>query len=146
MRLHTLRAPEGSNRNTVRKGRGTATGQGKTAGRGQDGQKSRSGGGVRPGFEGGQMPITRQLPKRGFSNYRYKKEVATVALEKLNNFEAGTVVTVDELKAKGYVKNKFDSVIILSGGELNVAVTVKGVQTSKAANEAIVKAGGKVEE
>ena len=98
MRLHTLKAPEGSNRKPIRKGRGTATGRGKTAGRGQDGQKSRSGGGVRLGFEGGQMPLTRRVPKRGFTNDRFKKEVAAINIEKLNSLKAGTVVTLEELK------------------------------------------------
>jgi len=147
MRLHTLKAPEGSNTKPVRKGRGTATGQGKTAGRGQGGQNSRSGGGVRIGFEGGQMPMTRQLPKRGFSNYRYRKEIATISLDKLNAFENGAVVTVDELKAKGLVKNRFDGVKVLAGTEaLKVAVTLKGIAASKGAAEAIAAAGGKVEE
>ncbi len=146
MRLHELHAPEGSNRKSVRKGRGTATGQGKTAGRGQDGQKSRSGGGVRIGFEGGQMPLTRQLPKRGFSNYRYRKQVATVSLDQLNKFAAGTEVTPELLKAEKIVKNGFDSVKVLGTGEINVAITLKGVQTSSSAANAIVAAGGKVEE
>lgn len=147
MRLHTLRAPLGSNTKPVRKGRGTGSGMGTTAARGMNGQNSRSGGRVRIGFEGGQMPMTRQLPKRGFSNYRYRKEVATVSLEKLNCFENGTVVTVEELKAEGLVKNKFDSVKVLLGkDELKVAVTLKGVAASKGAAEAIVAAGGKVEE
>ena len=147
MRLHDLKAPKGSNTKPVRKGRGTATGQGKTAGRGQGGQNSRSGGGVRIGFEGGQMPMTRQLPKRGFSNYRYRKDIATISLDKLNGFENGSVITVEELKAKGLVKNRFDGVKVLLGNEkLNVAVTLRGIAASKGAAEAIAAAGGKVEE
>ncbi|NLW70185.1 MAG: 50S ribosomal protein L15 [Eubacteriaceae bacterium] len=146
MRLHTLKAPEGSTRKSVRRGRGTASGQGKTAGRGQTGQNSRSGGGVRMGFEGGQMPLTRRVPMRGFSNYHFKKLSAGVALEKLNVFEAGTVVTVEALKAKGIVKNKFDFVKVLCTGEIEKPLTLKGISCSKTAAEKIVSAGGKVEE
>ncbi len=146
MRLHTLKAPAGSNRKPVRKGRGTATGQGKTAGRGQDGQKSRSGGGVRLGFEGGQMPLTRRVPKRGFTNDRFKKEVAAINVDKLNSLKAGTVVTIDELKANNLIKSKYEYAKILSQGELKVALTIKGIALSKAAYDKVIAAGGKVEE
>ena len=146
MKLHNLHAPEGSTRKPVRKGRGTATGQGTTAGRGQKGQNSRSGGGVRMGFEGGQMPLTRRVPMRGFSNYRFKKLVARVDLEKLNVFDNGTVITVDVLRDKGIIKNNFDIVKVLCNGEISKAVTLKGVSVSKAAAEKIAAAGGKVEE
>lgn len=146
MRLHTLKAAPGSNRKPVRKGRGTATGQGKTAGRGQTGQKSRSGGGVRLGFEGGQMPLTRRVPKRGFSNHIFKKEVVGVNLEKLDGFKAGEIVSLETLKEKDIIKNKVEYVKILGGGEINVALTIKGIKVSKSAGEKIIAAGGKVEE
>ncbi|MFA0815803.1 MAG: 50S ribosomal protein L15 [Anaerofustis sp.] len=146
MKLHTLKPAPGSSKDTIRKGRGTATGRGKTAGRGQDGQKSRSGGGVRIGFEGGQMPLTRRLPKRGFSNYRFKTEYAAINVDKLNAFEKGSVVTLEALKEKGIVKNKYNIVKILGEGDLNVAVTVKVDKLSKSAYDKIIAAGGKIEE
>ena len=146
MKLHTLKPAPGSSRDSIRKGRGTATGRGKTAGRGQDGQKSRSGGGVRIGFEGGQMPLTRRVPKRGFSNYKFKLHYAVLNLDKLNAFKKGSVVTVDSLKEQGIIKNKYDMVKILGDGELNVALTVKVDKVSKSAAEKIVAAGGKIEE
>ena len=145
MRLHELKPAEGSTRKTIRKGRGTATGRGKTAGRGQDGQKSRSGGGVRPGFEGGQMPLTRRVPKRGFSNYPFKKELAVVNLDRLNEIEKDSVVTNDLLKELGMVKNKYEYVKVLGNGEITVPLTVKVDKVSKSAKEKIEAAGGKVE-
>src|SRR5690554_3783921 len=105
MKLHDLRPADGSTRKNKRKGRGTASGLGKTAGRGQDGQKSRSGGGVRIGFEGGQMPLSRRLPKRGFTN-NFKKEYAIVALEDLNVFEDGTEITPQLLVESGIIKKE----------------------------------------
>lgn len=146
MKLHTLKPAPGSTRDTIRKGRGTATGRGKTAGRGQTGQNSRSGGGVRPGFEGGQMPLTRRVPKRGFSNYYFKKEYATLNVEKLNVLEEGTVVTLETLKEAKLIKNKYNLVKILGEGDLTVALTVKVDKVSKTAAEKIVAAGGKIEE
>ncbi len=146
MKLHTLKPAPGSSKDTIRKGRGTATGRGKTAGRGQDGQKSRSGGGVRIGFEGGQMPLTRRVPKRGFSNYRFKTEYATINIDKLNVFEKNSVVTLEALKEKRIVKNKYDLVKILGEGDLNVALTVKVDKLSKSAYDKIIAAGGKIEE
>jgi len=145
MRLHDLKAAQGSTRKPIRKGRGTATGRGKTAGRGQDGQKSRSGGGVRIGFEGGQMPLTRRVPKRGFSNYHFKKKFAIVNVERLNEIKEGTVVTNELLKELGMVKNKEENIKILGNGELKVALTVKVDKVSESAKEKIVSAGGKVE-
>ncbi|MEG0662130.1 MAG: 50S ribosomal protein L15, partial [Anaerovoracaceae bacterium] len=103
MKLHELRAAEGSTKNRKRRGRGTATGQGKTGGRGMNGQNSRSGGGVAIGFEGGQMPLYRRIPKRGFTNI-WAKEYAEINVEALNKFDAGTVVTVEVLKEAGLVK------------------------------------------
>ena len=146
MKLHTLKPAPGSSKDTIRKGRGTATGRGKTAGRGQDGQKSRSGGGVRIGFEGGQMPLTRRVPKRGFSNYRFKTEYATINIDKLNVFEKNSVVTLEALKEKRIVKGKYDLVKILGEGDLNVALTVKVDKLSKSAYDKIIAAGGKIEE
>ncbi len=145
LKLHNLSPAPGSKRDPIRKGRGTATGRGKTAGRGQDGQKSRSGGGVRPGFEGGQMPLTRRVPKRGFSNYRFKKEYAVINLDRLEVFEAGSVVTIDSLKEMGIIKNKYEMVKILGEGEINVALTVKVDKVSASAAEKITAAGGKIE-
>lgn len=146
MRLHTLKPAPGSTKDPIRKGRGTGTGRGKTAGRGQDGQKSRSGGGVRPGFEGGQMPLTRRVPKRGFSNYPFKKEYAVVNLDKLSVFDSGSVVTIESLRQKGIIKNKYDLVKILGEGEISTPITVKVDKVSKSAQEKIIAAGGKVEE
>ena len=146
MKLHTLKPAPGASKDTIRKGRGTATGRGKTAGRGQDGQKSRSGGGVRIGFEGGQMPLTRRVPKRGFSNYRFKTEYATINIDKLNVFEKNSVVTLEALKEKRIVKGKYDLVKILGEGDLNVALTVKVDKLSKSAYDKIIAAGGKIEE
>lgn len=144
MKLHELQAPAGATRAPKRKGRGTATGQGKTAGRGTKGQKARSGGGVRLGFEGGQMPLYRRLPKRGFTNI-WGTTYTIVNVEDLNRFEAGTVVTEELLKEAGLVKQMKDGIKILGQGELKVAVTVKADKFSKTAIEKIEAAGGKAE-
>ena len=144
MKLHELRAPEGSTRNPKRKGRGTATGQGKTAGRGMNGQKSRSGGGVRLGFEGGQMPLYRRLPKRGFHN-KWATEYTIVNVSDLNRFEAGTEVTPELLIAEGMVKQVIDGIKILGNGELEKNLTVKANKFTKSAVEKIEAAGGKAE-
>lgn len=146
MKLHTLKPAPGSTRDTIRKGRGTATGQGKTGGRGQDGQKSRSGGGVRIGFEGGQMPLTRRVPKRGFSNYRFKTDYVAINVDKLNAFEKGSIVTRETLIEKGIIKSKYNIIKLLGEGDLNVALTVKVDKFSKSAYDKIVAAGGKIEE
>ncbi|MEG1331049.1 MAG: 50S ribosomal protein L15 [Eubacterium sp.] len=145
MRLHTLRPAEGSKKKTKRKGRGTATGQGKTAGRGQDGQNSRSGGGVRVGFEGGQMPLARRLPKRGFTNARFTKEYAIVNVGELNAFEANTVITPELLLEYGFIRKLKAGVKILGEGDLEKAITVKVNKISKSAEEKILALGGKVE-
>ena len=126
------------------KARGTATGQGKTAGRGMNGQNSRSGGGVRLGFEGGQMPLYRRLPKRGFTNI-WAKEYSIVNVEDLNRFEAGTEVTQNLLEETGMLKQVKDGIKILGQGELKVALTVKADKFSKSAVEKIEAAGGKAE-
>ena len=144
MKLHELNAPSGSTKNRKRRGRGTATGQGKTGGRGMNGQNSRSGGGVRLGFEGGQMPLYRRLPKRGFNN-KWAKEYTTVNVGDLNAFEAGTVVTAELLKEAGLVKKVVDGIKILGDGELEKAMTVKAQKFTKTAAEKINAAGGKAE-
>ena len=144
MKLHELKAPAGSSRNRKRRGRGTATGQGKTGGRGMNGQKSRSGGGVRLGFEGGQMPLYRRIPKRGFTNV-WAKEYAEVNVEMLNAFEAGTVVTEEMLKEAGIISKIKDGVKVLGRGELTTSLTVQAHKVSKSAVEKIESAGGKAE-
>lgn len=145
MKLHELKPAEGAVKSRKRLGRGTATGQGKTAGRGQKGQKSRSGGGVRVGFEGGQMPLYRRLPKRGFTNI-FKKQYTEVNVELLNRFENGTEVTAELLKSTGAVsKIEKDGIKILGQGNLEKAVTVKAAKFTASAQEKIEKAGGKAE-
>ena len=144
MKLHELRAAEGASKKPKRKGRGTATGQGKTAGRGMNGQNSRSGGGTRPGFEGGQMPLYRRIPKRGFTNI-WRKEYTILNVDDLNVFEAGTVVTPELLEEKGIVKQVIDGIKILGEGNLEKNVTVKAHKFSKTAIEKIETAGGKAE-
>ena len=134
MKLHELKPSKGSRKARKRVGRGIAAGQGKTAGRGHKGQKARSGGGVRPGFEGGQNPIYRRLPKRGFKNPT-RKEYAVVNLDTLNRFEEGTVVTPDLLKKTGVVKDLKDGLKVLANGELNAKLTVKAHKLSRSAEE-----------
>lgn len=144
MKLHELRAVPGATKAPKRKGRGTATGQGKTAGRGMNGQKSRSGGGVRPGFEGGQMPLYRRIPKRGFTNI-WATEYTALNVEDLNRFDAGTVVTPELIKEVGMAKQVKDGIKILGNGTLEKNLTVKAHKFSKTAVEKIESAGGKAE-
>lgn len=144
MKLHELKAAGGSTRAPKRKGRGTGTGNGTTAGRGMNGQKSRSGGGVRLGFEGGQMPLYRRLPKRGFTNI-WGTEYTVLNVEALNKFEAGTVVTPEMLKEAGMVKQVKDGIKILGNGKLEKNLTVQAHKFTKTAVEKIESAGGKVE-
>lgn len=144
MKLHELRAAEGSTKNRKRRGRGTATGQGTTGGRGMNGQKSRSGGGVRLGFEGGQMPLYRRIPKRGFTNI-WRTEYTILNVDDLNRFEAGTVITPELLEELGLVKQVKDGIKILGEGTLEKGVTVKAHKFSKTAIEKIESAGGKAE-
>jgi len=144
MQLHELRPAPGSRREAKRRGRGEGSGLGKTAGKGQGGQKSRSGGGVRRGFEGGQMPLVRRLPKRGFNNI-FKKDIVIVNVEDLNVFDAGAEVTPESLKEKGLIKSFGDGVKVLGRGELEKQLTVKVNAFSKSAVEKIEAAGGKVE-
>ena len=144
MKLHELKAAGGSTKNPKRKGRGTGTGNGTTAGRGMIGQKSRSGGGVRLGFEGGQMPLYRRLPKRGFTNI-WGTEYTVLNVDALNGFEAGTVVTPEMLKEAGLVKQVKDGIKILGDGKLEKNLTVQAHKFTKTAVEKIESAGGKVE-
>ena len=144
MKLHELSKPIGSTKNTKRRGRGTATGQGKTGGRGMNGQKSRSGGGVRLGFEGGQMPLYRRIPKRGFTNV-FRKEWTIMNVSDLNCFEDGTEITPEMLAKEGKVKQVKAGVKILGEGNLEKKLTVKANKFSKAAIEKIEAAGGKAE-
>ena len=144
MKLHELKAAEGSRKSRKRRGRGTATGQGTTGGRGMNGQKSRSGGGVRLGFEGGQMPLYRRSPKRGFTNI-WGKDYTAVNVDVLNRFEAGTEVTPQLLAEAGIVKKAKDGIKILGNGTLDKNITVKAHKFSKTAVEKIEAAGGKAE-
>ncbi|MEW6622261.1 MAG: 50S ribosomal protein L15 [Bacillota bacterium] len=144
MRIHDLKPAEGSRKERTRRGRGIGSGLGKTSGRGHGGQKSRSGGGVRPGFEGGQMPLIRRVPKRGFTNI-FKKEIAVVNLDVLNTFEEGTVVTPELLRETGVVKKGKDGIKVLGNGEIEKALTVKANAFSRSAQEKITAAGGTVE-
>jgi large subunit ribosomal protein L15 len=143
MRLHEIYSPE-PKKKPKRVGRGIGSGHGKTSTRGHKGQKSRSGGGVRPGFEGGQMPIYRRLPKRGFTNI-FKKEYATVNVEDLNIFEENTKITPELLVEHKVIKKIGDGVKILGHGEINVKLDVAANAFSKAAKEKIESAGGKAE-
>ena len=144
MKLHELSPAEGSNKKSFRKGRGTGSGNGKTAGKGHKGQNARSGGGVRPGFEGEQLPLYRRLPKRGFHN-RFGKEYAIVNVESLNQFEDGAVVDTAALMAQGLVRAEHDGVKVLGRGEITKKLTVKAAVFSETAQEKIAAAGGKTE-
>jgi large subunit ribosomal protein L15 len=144
MKLHELKPAEGSRKTRNRVGRGTGSGNGKTAGKGHKGQNARSGGGVRPGFEGGQTPLFRRLPKRGFKNIN-RKDYAIVNLETLNRFEEGTEVTPDLLLETGVLSNAKSGVKILGNGQLEKKLTVKANKFSASAKEAIESAGGSVE-
>lgn len=146
MELNNLKPNAGAVKKGKRVGRGTASGYGKTAGRGQDGQKSRSGGGVRIGFEGGQMPLYRRLPKRGFNNYDFEKRYTTINLDRLANFEDNAEITAQILKDAGVIKKiEKDGLKILGGGELTKKVTIKANKFTKSAIEKIEAAGGKAE-
>lgn len=144
MKLHELQPAPGSASKAKRKGRGHGSGNGKTAGRGHKGQNARSGGGVRPGFEGGQMPLYRRVPKRGFTNI-FAKEYVEVNVAELNQFDNETVVTPELLKEAGVIKTIKDGVVILGNGEVTKSLTVQASRFSKSAVEKIQAAGGKVE-
>ncbi len=145
MKLHELSPAEGSAKAAWRKGRGVGSGNGKTAGKGHKGQNARSGGGVRPGFEGGQLPLYRKLPKRGFHN-KFATVYAVVNVEALNRFEDGAVVDLDALLAKKIVRKANDGLKVLGNGELTKKLTVKANVFSATAKEKIEAAGGKTEE
>jgi large subunit ribosomal protein L15 len=144
MKLHELKPAEGSRKRRKRLGRGISAGQGKTAGKGHKGQNARSGGGVRPGFEGGQNPIYRRLPKRGFTNPN-RVEYAVVNLDILNRFEEGTTITPELLVETGVVKNLKGGLKVLGNGELNKKLTVKAHKFSQTATDKITAAGGATE-
>ncbi|HCT0384171.1 TPA: 50S ribosomal protein L15 [Staphylococcus pseudintermedius] len=141
MKLHELKPSEGSRKLRNRVGRGAGTGNGKTSGRGQKGQKARSGGGVRPGFEGGQLPLFRRIPKRGFTNIN-RKEYAIVNLDQLNQFEDGTEVTPELLIETGVVKNEKAGIKVLGNGSLEKKLTIKAHKFSASAKAAIEAKGG----
>lgn len=144
MKLHELSPAAGSKKDVKRIGRGAASGQGKTAGKGHKGQKARAGRGMRPGFEGGQMPLQRRLPKRGFNNI-FAKEITTVNVSALNAFEDGATVDIEALVNAGLVKKALDGVKVLGNGELSKKLTVKVNAYSDAAKQKIEAAGGKAE-
>ena len=145
MKLHELSPKEGSVKEKFRKGRGAGSGNGKTAGKGHKGQNARSGGGVRPGFEGGQLPLYRQLPKRGFNNYRFGKKYSIINVQSLNKFNDGEVVDSAALLAMGIINNVFDGVKVLAEGDITKKLTVKAAVFSASAKEKIEAAGGKTE-
>ena len=144
MKLHELSPAPGSVADSWRKGRGPGSGNGKTAGKGHKGQNARSGGGVRPGFEGGQIPLYRKLPKRGFKN-RFAVQYCVINLDVLNKFEDGAVVDLDILKGCGIVKDNYANLKVLGNGELSKKITVKATVFSASAKEKIEAAGGKTE-
>ena len=144
MRLHELSPAPGSTKEAKRKGRGPGSGNGKTAGKGHKGQNARSGGGVRPGFEGGQMPLYRRLPKRGFNNV-FAKQYVEVNVADLNKFEDGAVITAEVLKESGVISKIMDGVAILGDGEITKKVTVQAAKFTKSAIAKIEAAGGKAE-
>ena len=144
MKLDELRPAVGSKTTRRRVGRGIGSGLGKTSGKGHKGQNARSGGGVRPGFEGGQMPLFRRIPKRGFKNIN-SKEYTEVTLAMLENLENGTEVTVDSLLELGLIRKANDGIVVLGNGELTKKLTVKAARVTKNAEAKIVAAGGKVE-
>ena len=145
MKLHELEAVYGSTKNRKRVGRGQGSGTGKTSGKGEKGQNARSGGGVRPGFEGGQLPLFRRLAKRGFNNYNFRTIYSTVNVEDLNRFEDDTVVTIELLKEVGLIKKELDGVKVLGSGELTKKLTVRANAFTRSAIEKIKNNGGKTE-
>ena len=145
MKLHELKPNAGSTASRKRVGRGAGSGLGKTSGKGHKGQNARSGGGVRRGFEGGQLPLFRRLPKRGFSNYEFKTRYATVNVEDLEVFEENTVVTIDLLKEKGLIKKELDGLKILGNGNLTKKLTVRADKFTNSAKAKIENIGGEIE-
>ena len=145
MKLYELQPVPGAKRAPARKGRGTGSGNGKTAGKGHKGQNARAGGGVRPGFEGGQMPLYRRIPKRGFNNKNFATVYAEVNVSSLNIFDDGTVVNSELLKEKGLINKLYDGVSVLGNGEITKKLTIQAARFTKTASEKIEAAGGKVE-
>jgi len=145
MKLHNIYPNEGATKVRKRVGRGVGSGTGKTSGKGEKGQNARSGGGVRPGFEGGQLPLYRRLPKRGFSNAKFKVRYAVINLTDLNRFEDGAEVSPEILKEMGLVKNQLDGIKVLGNGTLEKKLVVKAHKFSDVAKEQIEKLGGKAE-
>ena len=145
MKLHELSPAEGSVKASFRKGRGAGSGHGKTAGKGHKGQNARSGGGVRPGFEGGQLPLYRKLPKRGFNNARFGKQYAVINVQSLNKFNDGDVVDSAALLVAGVINSVMDGIKVLGEGELTKKLTVKAKVFSASAKEKIEAVGGKTE-
>ena len=145
MKLNELRYTDGAKFEAKRKGRGTSSGMGKTSSRGQKGQNARSGGGVRIGFEGGQNPLFRRIPKRGFNNYNFRVRYAVINVSDLNRFEDGAEITPELLKEMGLVKKQLDGIKVLGNGTLDKKLTVKASVFSKTAKEKIEKNGGKAE-
>lgn len=145
MKLSELKSAPGSRKLPVRKGRGTGSGNGKTGGKGHKGQNARAGGGVRPGFEGGQMPLYRRVPKRGFNNKVFAKVFAEINVDDLNRFENGTVVTAALLKEEGLIRKMYDGLSVMGYGEIEKKLTVQASRFTKAASQKIEAAGGKAE-
>ena len=145
MKLHELKYNDGAVKNANRVGRGTSSGNGKTSGRGQKGQNSPSGGGVRLGFEGGQNPLFRKVPKRGFNNYNFEVKYSVINVSDLNKFEDGATVNAAALKEAGIIKKELDGVKVLGNGAIEKKLTVQAAKFSKSAVAAIEAAGGKTE-
>ena len=145
MKLHELERKVGSTHSKKRVGRGPGSGLGKTSGRGQKGQKARSGGSINPVFEGGQLPLYRRIPKRGFSNAKFKTRYAVINLKDLNGFEDGAVVTPALLKDAGIIKNQLDGIKVLGTGKLEKKITIQASKFSASAMEKIKEAGSKAE-
>ena len=145
MKIHELSPNEGAVKSKKRVGRGIGSGLGKTSGKGHKGQNARSGGGVRPGFEGGQLPLFRRLSKRGFNNYNFRTVYAVVNVGDLERFEDGTTVTIEMLKESGLVNKELDGIKILGNGKLTKKLTVKANKFSNTAKEKIESVGGKIE-
>ena len=145
MKLHELSPQQGSSKKAWRKGRGVGTGNGKTAGRGHKGQNARSGGGVRPGFEGGQIPMYRRIPKHGFSNFLFKKDYAIINVEQLDKYEDGAVISLETLINDGVVRKELNGLKVLGNGNITKKLTVQATVFSASAKEKIEAARGKAE-
>ena len=145
MKLHELSPQQGSSKKAWRKGRGVGTGNGKTAGRGHKGQNARSGGGVRPGFEGGQIPMYRRIPKHGFSNFLFKKDYAIINVEQLDKYEDGAVISIETLINDGVARKELNGLKVLGNGNITKKLTVQATVFSASAKEKIEAAGGKAE-